>query len=412
MSESAEVGPGEISIGPASFITGPYDECPACEAEDAFGLLSVGRTSYVKRCRECFETQTLTLPVLDKRMIYLDQHAISHLSKSLHPDSKHKYDLDKPATHFGFWGEVFAKLDRLHKLQLAVCPISPVQRSESLLDSRLTDQLKTVSEHLAGEVSFRDEFGIRMMQLSEAMDAFLSGDPVEHDRNQVVNGNLDHWLDKIRISVDMGLADLEREETRADREKNFRSLEAQREAILASPKQDFDGYFRDLLQQSRELLDGRMARTVMSRSLEKFGVPEDDWAQTVDDFSSSDQMREMPQLRLWAGLFAAYDVEVVEQRAPDLKASLYFDFIGISSYLPYSDAFFLDRECARLLNEARENGEVPWTTRIFTIDLKDEFLAYLEEVEDSAPEGHHDLVERVYGADWLRPFWEIYTWRD
>lgn len=411
MSESAEGDGEKIVIGPSSFISGPYEQCPACGAEESYGLLSVHRHSYAKRCKECLETQTTDLPVLDKQMIYLDQHAISHLSKSLHPDSKHKYEQDKPATHFGFWGKVFAKLDRLHKLQLAVCPISPVQRSESLLDSRLTERLKTVGQHLAGEVSFRDSDSIRMMQLSEALDSFLTGDSVELDRNQVVNGNLDCWLDKLRISVDMGLAEVEREEARAERERHAQGLKAHRKETLASSRQGFDGYFRDILDSSRALLDGMMARSVVFRSLEKNGVPDRKWSGTIDDFSHSDQMHRMPQLQLWAGLFAAYNVEVIEKRASEVKPSLYYDFVGISSYLPYSDAFFVDRECARLLEVAREHGAVPWATRVFTIDLKDEFLAYLEEIEASAPSGHLELVERVYGPDWLRPFWEIHTWR-
>lgn len=406
--------PEKTVVGPTSFIVGPYEKCAMCGAEDAFGLLSVGRYSYAKRCRECLEDRTFELPVLDKRMIYLDQHVISNLAKSLHPDSKHKYELDKPATHFGFWPGLFAKLDRLNKLQLAVCPTAPVQRTESLMDDRLTKQLDLVSEHLSGEVSFRDLDSIRMMQLGEAMESFLTGNPPELDRNQVVYGNLSHWLDKLRITVDMGHEQEERAAARSQRERNTEHLSAYREGILELEQgPSFDVHYASVIDAGLIILDDLMGRNVLARIMERHDVQREKWPETFEEFSRSEQVRLMPQLMMWAALFAAFNVELSEGRSPkEVRPSLYFDFVGISAYLPYCDAFFVDRECARFLDMGRVHGVVPWETRIFTIDTKDEFLAYLDEIEDGAPPGQVELVEKVYGLDWLTPFWEISTWRD
>ena len=50
--------------------------------------------------------------------------------------------------------------------------------------------------------------------------------------------------------------------------------------------------------------------------------------------------------------------------------------------------------------------------RIFTVDSRDAFVGYLDEIERSAPAGHQQLVEAVYGENYLQPFWELYEWRD
>jgi hypothetical protein len=136
--------PEHITVGPTTFIHGPYERCPACGAEDGLGLPGVYGRRYAKCCKQCLQDQLNDLPKLDKRIIYLDQHAVSHLAKALHPESREKYRPGNPATQDGFWPEAFAKLDHLHKLQLAACLESAVHRTESLLDGRLTESLQTL----------------------------------------------------------------------------------------------------------------------------------------------------------------------------------------------------------------------------------------------------------------------------
>lgn len=399
-------------IDPADFISGPYEECPFCQEPDSFGLLSVGRYSYVKRCRSCFEDRKFELPRMSKKMIYLDQHGISHLAKSLHPDSMEKYERDEPATHHGFWSDLFAKLDRLHKLQLAVCPMSGVQRMESLFDSRLSEKLRTVNEHLAGGVRFIDRDSIQGIQMAAALEAFLEDREVELDPSDVINGNLQHWIDKVRISVNMGLEDLERAEAQGLRDRRFRQLTEYRERIEQSPGKTFDGYFSETIDDAPELLNSLGHMAILRRIFDRNDVDQSVREAKLRDFATSSQLREMPMLAVWAALMAAYAVEISQQRASELKTSLYFDFSGISTYMPYCDGIFVDRECARLLEMAREAGVDLGSARVFTIDQKQEFLEYLDDIENQAPTDHVELVEKVYGPSWLTPFWKIYTWRD
>jgi CTP:molybdopterin cytidylyltransferase MocA len=57
-------------------------------------------------------------------------------------------------------------------------------------------------------------------------------------------------------------------------------------------------------------------------------------------------------------------------------------------------------------------GRAQPTTRVFSIDQRIEFLAYLDRVEGEAGPDHRALVTTVYGDGWLDPFVGLYTWRE
>src|SRR5882762_7984011 len=119
-----------ITIDPRDFISGPFRKCPKCGAEQ-FGVLMVSGKHYIRRCREraCWHTQRINLPGISKKIIYLDQFAISNMMKALNPEVKgHERAAADP-----LWRELFEALDVVCKLQLVVCPDSNEHRNESLL---------------------------------------------------------------------------------------------------------------------------------------------------------------------------------------------------------------------------------------------------------------------------------------
>jgi hypothetical protein len=59
----------------------PFRKCPGCKSE-SFGTLSVGGNRVTKRCKECRYSHDEVLPNVDKRVIYLDQFAVSELYKT------------------------------------------------------------------------------------------------------------------------------------------------------------------------------------------------------------------------------------------------------------------------------------------------------------------------------------------
>src|SRR3954464_2383075 len=79
-----EVPDETFVIDPRDWISPPFIACPFCGAEE-FGVLMITRSSYVRRCRACMKDEQFGLPALAKKILYLDQFAISKLMKVLHP---------------------------------------------------------------------------------------------------------------------------------------------------------------------------------------------------------------------------------------------------------------------------------------------------------------------------------------
>ena len=71
----------------------------------------------------------------------------------------------------------------------------------------------------------------------------------------------------------------------------------------------------------------------------------------------------------------------------------------------------LDRECAGLL---RNNplGEIvaEYGCNVFSVANLDEFMEYLQSIENKAPAEHVRLVDEVYGKSWATPFTTLLTY--
>ena len=84
------------------------------------------------------------------------------------------------------------------------------------------------------------------------------------------------------------------------------------------------------------------------------------------------------------------------------------DIDMISSYLPYCDAIFIDDEFAGLLREEPIATEVgKYGTRVFSTRTREEFLAYLREIQAALPAEHLAQVVVTYGESWLDGFRSI-----
>jgi hypothetical protein len=151
----------------------------------------------------------------------------------------------------------------------------------------------------------------------------------------------------------------------------------------------------------------------LRRQLEARAVPQTDHARRVAEFLRSQAFAEVPSVRINAALWAALADEIVSNRAGQPSGGMVQDIQAISHFLHYSDALFVDKQCQRLLCEspAAERLPVP-RARVFSIANRDEFMRFLDEIEQEAPPGHRELVVRVYGEQRLEPFVRLYEWRE
>src|SRR6266568_5888393 len=95
------------------FVHAPFVKCPDCGQQN-FGVLMICERHYVRRCINCWFDRSFPLPVVQKKLIYLDQFVISNMMKELNPAFPHA----NKGSIGGFYRTLFETLDRLCKLQL------------------------------------------------------------------------------------------------------------------------------------------------------------------------------------------------------------------------------------------------------------------------------------------------------
>jgi len=149
------------------FIHGPYIKCPKC-GKNSFSVSIMCDHHYFRRCTECFYPDPskgekgvkYPLPKLNKKVIYIDQFAISNMMKFLNPSAKSH----KKVKGDIFWGKLFRQLHTLCKLQLIICPDSDMHEAESLL-APYYKPLKRIYELFSHSISFKSHETIKLFQI-------------------------------------------------------------------------------------------------------------------------------------------------------------------------------------------------------------------------------------------------------
>lgn len=421
-----------VRIDPRVFINAPFGQCPKCAGAE-FGSLMFSRGSQTRRCRACWHTESRLLPVLQKKMVYLDQMAYSGMAKTLDP-----VWAATTAPQGPFPAKLFDALERALKLQLIVCPNSTVHEKESALASQPT-MLRAVYEHLGNGVSFEHPVIIHQHQLGVALRAMLARQAPVYNlpRDLVLHGDPDEWMDRIRISVNLEGMEPNPNLQRTVRARSHSAMLQYFEQWRSETGKKFDDWYRhertgqaetfmilfkahaELLERVRtghvpfteEVWNPRLEAEVipgLMRVAEQTGHSVDDALRIVLDFLFSDVGYDAPANDISAMLVAAVARKAASGQRRPPSPGMWNDITAIASFLPYCDAMFLDNECAGLLREEPLRTKLaPFGTRIFSSKTGEAFLAYLTGLELEAGPDHVRLVGEVYGDDWSEPYREI-----
>jgi hypothetical protein len=419
-----------MTIGPADFITQPFERCPRC-GEREFGLLGVQRDNFSKRCRKCMHEHTYPLPPLTKRIIYLDQLAISNLMLVMNPETRRSPD--QPIEPF--WNTAFEKLDALLKLQVIVCPDTEIHSQESLVH-RHARGLEKVYEHFSLGVSFEDTWTIERFQIQVHARSWLAGQPGDEpilDRQHILHGDLDGWADTIILTATGQATQQEIDALRAAREElheGFKpiferwrtetslSLEDRfQKEMRASGPAKWDQY-ADHVRRLAEIKAGlrlptpddvppfRSGVVMVHQMHEDFqaqgGLGFDAaWAK-VREYLWSPSLEVVPSIRISCWLWAAIAGKAAAGMKKPPNQGTFNDIRVISTVLPYCDAVFIDRDMHNYLREL--GSRLNYRARVFSAQSRDDFLRYLDEIAREVPDAHIDLVDRVYGRGWAEQF--------
>lgn len=418
---------------------GPFIDCPRCK-KHTFGILSINKRSYSRRCSECWYPQRndppaiFQLPPLDKKVLYLDQFAISNMMKAINPaTAAHKEGRVGP-----FWQKLFSKIDILCKKQLLICPDSDFHKYESVVSS-FYDALKRMYEHLSHGVSFYDHETIRRFQITDQFRIWLGDAAAPNlDKQRLIRDDINVWQDLIHFSVRGGDQSRLIDELRLAREQVSTALlplfqkwqtetsktfpewyEQEREVwanvLIRDYKRQWTLIIKSVLGiKPADPLEyspgmGMITFHTLKNILKQKGLKPEELNGKLGEFLSSKEFKDAPFIRIGSMLFAALARKAAAGQKQPPNQGFVTDVSIVSTLLPYCDAMFIDDQFRSYMQEEPLKSQLDFGTLIFSQSNKENFLSYLDQIEQSASPEHMQKVVEVYGEDGIRSFDTMYT---
>jgi hypothetical protein len=412
------------------FVQEPFIKCPDCGSEGTFGVLLVCDRHYVRRCTHCWFDQSLPLPAIKKRIIYLDQFVISNIMKELSAaDGQLR----------GFYHDLFATLDRLFKLQLIVCPYSPLHDHESVVDSRYK-KIRRVFYHLSHGITFHDPVTILHAEIMRAFDCWVAGntEPARVTREFALTRKPDVWLERYRIDLNCAVLPGLTKELNTNRELVTAELRKTCEEWRNDSEFNFQDVFQNevaghgrlfLMQFSRHLahfaavsgglkpLDDEVCfppagASLVSRMSSKLAptLPNlEERFQRIRAFFSSADFRGVFGVRVSSLFWATIAREINAGRKANPTAAMFNDISAVAAYSRFCDAMFVDKEISHLTKQRELRDELRGNAVFFSLRKNEtaDFLSFLNGIEEEAPGEHLKLIEEVYGSNWPTPYVDL-----
>jgi hypothetical protein len=398
----------------------PFTKCPVCKNE-TFGTLSVDGDSVTKRCKTCRYSHTEILPALDKKVVYLDQFVVSELYKT-------KSSTRRPgAPSEKFWQECYELANLAYLRQQVIFPASNLHSDETIV-WHSPGELRLAHEMLSGDISFEPTHDIATQQEWEFARAYITGEKapsISFDVDEVLSGERNVWLPIFHIDVnaDYSIFAPGIRRDRATAEASLQELangwtrnKPTFSQILKLELSSYGSAMRQALRDQAAKMQAAMASNDPSSVLElrfglmnryeqiaemfeRNGVPKQDAFKEVGKFLDWTENQKQPAHRMFAYLIAALGWRISSGQRQEMKASVLNDFTAISTYAPYIDAMFVDRQCANLLKQGRLRSELIYKARVFSMGDPQEFLDYLKGLCDSAPGEIRQLAHKLYRVE-------------
>jgi hypothetical protein len=412
-------------------ITAPFKDCPKCGRHE-FGVHGIHRDRVLRRCRDCWHSHQSKLPPLHKKIIYLDQFVISEFAKLKNPASRgHAAVVANP-----FWQELYDLLVEVRERQLICCPDSWSHEQESRISGMNAD-LKSMYEQFSGGITFRNFPEIEMDQVWEMAHAWaenrepvfdfsaravLSGDPDEWNERFFITVGDNPFLDETEIvssrqAVHQAIAEIFREkwavEDRSleywyDQERNDQQrlyAIAARQAIveradamvaIISGVNPGLGLLEKMMMSPQEnLLQGVI--DIFGRGENGSVRPREEAAELMRSFAVANRIADAPYNTLEAMMWAVIAGRARGGQREPPNQGMATDIKTVSRLLPYCDAMFVDRECRSVLTNIPSKFKPPMVERVYSMQTRQEFLAYLRGLRDGMSEEHIAGLREAYG---------------
>ena len=132
------------------------------------------------------------------------------------------------------------------------------------------------------------------------------------------------------------------------------------------------------------------------------------WSRTCQYLCSED-FRQIPFIKLYALFYASFARKAGsgQKKIPD--RGMTNDLNILSLLLPYCDAMFIDNQCRGCLEEKDVLSRMDYQNRVFSLSNKEDFLAYLEQLEEEFPSECKKTAEKLYGSEWINTPTTLYS---
>jgi hypothetical protein len=361
-------------------------DCPECAAEKSFGICLVRGNCVIKGCCRCNYRITVDLPVLKKRILYLDQCFHSTQFKGTNPKIVEA-------------GKRIEKLAYYHQI---VAPFAEVHEVESLQwvqDKR--DELFDFIKQTARGHRFKPESEIQKVQLCRSLKQFLKDEPVKVDLKQydALPHDIHYWDNHCWIDTKISIE--KPEETQKQKQ------------IYADRLIDFFPKWRDEKFTFKQIFveeTGGIAQVIrtfhmMMSPLLYFIRQEsrnDDAFKVLDKYLQSDHFREVPYISILAALNSKMRQKIQEGsysnlvKARDTFMGFPYDAEFISVFGPYCDAMFIDNTMRHWLIDSDLGFEVRFNVKLFSISNFDDFINWIGELESTTPDEVRRITDEIY----------------
>lgn len=423
-----------MKIDPGVFISPPYLKCPRC-GHEKYGILMILEQSYIRRCANCFRptgyesADRFDLPPVSKKIVYLDQFAISEMVKAKKEPGTRKE-----------WHELYSLIDGLALDQVIVCPDSHYHEKESELFVSLAKEFKDFYIKISRGISFCHPHQIESRQIYQALKKFIGEDASkDYDfsyYSDALSKDPNAWHAKFHIRVNLWNDPSEISRLRSTKEEY---LKIKKEHFEGLPdKKEFDFYKEVRIWQDARanailqlygkyvieylkmcsglkpfdpmwFLNSPTATESAEQILHFFeGKGISNRIEQIDkmrDFLYSDYFFNMPNILIGSLFDAGISRKYVMGARKEPKSGDFYDSQIISHLLPYCDAMFIDNESRAILTEEPIRSEIKqrFKTRLFSKSTCNDFIKYLRELESQMSPALRNAVKEVYGKIYTPP---------
>ena len=357
--------------------------------------------------------KTHKLPKPQKKLVYIDQYAISFDVKAKIGRAHKK------------WPDVKRALERALHMEAIACPYSEFHEGESSMEKNLAKELKDTYKRFARGEMFQPAVYIEMAQIARALKRFVK----EPEENELTD-----WRDALLRDPHVWTGDVYftfNTEKAREVEATARQVKAQISASLGNLNKDFKVSKKSFTEQylleaqqvgvnmlkiytkdiaklmacktPKEIITVKMEGSIFADQapyILKFFCDRGadhaaKWKNTVE-FLKSQDFFEVDYVRINSALWAGLAWRVGLGQAV-VAASDYNDVPIVSHYAPYCDAMLIDDGMRSLLTTNPVKDCLNLKTKFFSPNCFDEFIAYLDGVVSELPPAVKTAVLEIHG---------------